>query len=138
MVSDQVSATLKFWDHQLQPEDLLHFIELKPFSRRWKHLKQSDESLHALQIILMAEPNAGKVIQGTGGLRKVRFSPPDWPTGRSNALRVCYVYYDEFKIILLVTVYAKNEQHDLTEEQKHAIKVQIDRQKTALHNGTYS
>lgn len=38
--------------------------------------------LQALERILIANPDAGDVIPGTGGLRKLRFAPPSWHTGK--------------------------------------------------------
>ena len=49
------------------------FVELPPFERhRAEYL--DDEAFRALQVMLMQHPEAGDVIQGTGGLRKVRFA----------------------------------------------------------------
>src|SRR3990167_734355 len=49
------------------------FVELPPFERhRAEYL--DDEAFRALQLMLMEHPEAGDVIQGTGGLRKVRFA----------------------------------------------------------------
>jgi hypothetical protein len=49
------------------------FIELPPFERyRAEYLE--DDAFRVLQMILMQTPDAGDVIQGTGGLRKVRFA----------------------------------------------------------------
>jgi hypothetical protein len=49
------------------------FIESPVFTRQLKELL-SDESYAELQWFLAALPNAGDVIQGTGGLRKVRWT----------------------------------------------------------------
>lgn len=49
------------------------FVELPPFERhRSDYL--ADESFRSFQLMLMANPQAGDVIEGTGGLRKVRFA----------------------------------------------------------------
>jgi hypothetical protein len=61
-----------------RPEDLLDFIELPVFSRRWAKLGLDDEGdLSALQLSIMAAPHKAKVIKGTAGIRKMRFSPRD-------------------------------------------------------------
>lgn len=89
----------------MDAEDLLHFIELKPFSRRWAKLQLDDAALASLQLTIMDAPESGKEIVGTGGLRKMRFAPPQWARGKSHALRVCYVFYEEHKVVLLALVY---------------------------------
>jgi hypothetical protein len=67
----------------------------------------------------------------------MRFSPPEWHRGKSGGLRVCYVHYPEFQVIVLAIVYAKNEQADLTVQQKSQIRDFIERQRTALEAGRF-
>jgi hypothetical protein len=103
-------AQLTYLGHQFKPEDLLDFIELKQFTKRWEDLGLNDEEdLTALQLMIMVHPKGGDVITGTGGLRKIRFAPADWNAGKSGAARVLYVYFEEFGIVLLCLVYGKNE-----------------------------
>ncbi|MCD4728084.1 MAG: hypothetical protein K8R46_10505, partial [Pirellulales bacterium] len=65
--------------HRLKPEDILHFIELPVFTKRWKQLGLNDEDdLAALQIFIMVAPKAAKPIEKTDGLRKTRFAPAQW------------------------------------------------------------
>ena len=78
----------------IQPEDLLHFLELPQFTRRWAAIGLDDEkNLLDLQLTIMLAPKSGRVIRGTSGLRKLRFAPRDWSSGKSGALRVLYVYF---------------------------------------------
>jgi hypothetical protein len=67
--------------------------QLPLFISKWQRPKMRlrDEDLQALEIALMEDPEAGDVMRGTGGLRKIRFAPPSWSMGKSGALRVCYV-----------------------------------------------
>ncbi len=105
------------------PEDLLDFIEIGTFTQRWKELKLDVESdLAALQFSIMANPTSGRVIQGTGGLRKLRFAPLSWQTGKRGAARVCYVFLKEFGMVLLVTAYGKREKDDLSNDDKRMIR----------------
>lgn len=90
------------------------FIELQGFSKRRKELLTDDEFLQ-LQMILLENPEKGDVIQNTGGWRKMRFYH-----GR---LRV--IYYSRVENtgrLFLGLIYHKNEQVDLTEEQKKQLK----------------
>lgn len=70
---------------------------------------------------LARHPTAGSVIQGTGGLRKVR-------SGRSasGGVRVIYYYHSENKPILLLLIYSKTQQENLTATQKAQLKRHVD------------
>lgn len=97
------------------------FAELKPFERhRSSYL--SDEEYRNLQITLMANPEAGDEIEGTGGLRKVRFANPGRGKGKRGGLRIIYFWLPEQRIFWLFTLYSKGELSDLTAEQKKGLK----------------
>src|SRR2546427_733072 len=89
-------ATLVYPKHAFRPEDLLRFIELRPFADGWRDLKLNDDALLALQIMIMLNPKGNPVVAGTGGLRKMRFAPARWQTGKSGAARVGYVYLQDY------------------------------------------
>ena len=99
------------------------FIEVPQFTKKWKELGLSDESLRELQNILLKNPKAGDTIQGTGGLRKIRI--PLENTGKRGGGRVLYVDIELKEIIYFVNVYTKNEKDDLTEDEKRAFKAVI-------------
>jgi hypothetical protein len=106
----------------LQPEDLLHFIELDEFQQDWKELGLDVESdLWELQNEVMRDPQAAPVVPGTGGLRKMRFSPSRWKVGKSGAIRVCYVYFKPHRTVLLIMAYGKNRKDNLTAVEKRDI-----------------
>jgi hypothetical protein len=128
-------CTLVYPKHALSPEDLLNFIETKVFARAWKDLGLSDDDLFVLQIAMMGDPKGPPVIPGTGGLRKLRFSPPEWRRGKRGALRVCYVYFEEYAIILLVIAYAKGEKDALSAREKRTIRDLIEQQEKELAKG---
>ena len=113
-------------DDDLRPEDFLHFIELDEFFEDWSALGLDLESdLWDLQNAIMRAPAAAPVIPGTGGLRKRRFAPSAWRKGKSGAVRVCYVYFPEFAMVLLVVAYGKNEKDNLSEIEKQGIRSYI-------------
>lgn len=119
----------------LRPVDFLHFVELDEFSDDWKALGLDlEQDLFALQIAIMANPEGAPVIQGTGGLRKLRFAPVSWGTGKSGAVRVAYVYFKQYWFVLLVLAYGKNEQGNLTAEEKAGIKKYIARTEKWLYD----
>ena len=119
-------CTLRYPNHMLSPEDFLHFIELDEFRDDWERLGLDVESdLWALQIAIMRNPEGAPVIPGTGGLRKLRFAPLEWCSGKRGAVRVCYVFLKEHWIVLLVMAYAKKEKLSLTDQEKQGIKAYI-------------
>ena len=66
------------------------------------------------QVALMLRPDAGDLIPGGGGLRKVRWRLPGG--GKSGGLRIIY-YLDMPDTVYLLAVYSKSEQADLTPDQ---------------------
>jgi len=86
----------------------------------------------ALQLLIMSQPKAAPIIPGTGGLRKLRFSPARWHTGASGAARVCYVYFEEYGIVYLVYIYDKTKKDDLSDAEKKVIRDHLRREKRAL------
>ena len=67
-----------------------------------------------LQTALMLRPDAGDLIRGTGGLRKIRWALPG--IGKRGALRVIY-YWNQPDTIFMLLPYRKTKQDDLTPEQ---------------------
>ena len=90
------------------------FVELTPFiAFRAEHW--SDEDLRSLQNFLLASPDAGDVIPGGSGLRKLRWSAQ--ARGKRGGARVIYYRHVPGECIYLIYAYAKNVRSDLTREQ---------------------
>lgn len=97
------------------------FVELPAFAKvREDYL--DDDAFKGLQSVLIANPEAGKVIQGTGGLRKVRYGDESRNKGKSGGLRVIYYLKSDDDQIWLFTVYDKDEADDLTPDQRKTLK----------------
>jgi hypothetical protein len=114
---------------------LVSFIESSVFQRAWKQCGLNDDDLFELQVLIATNPKGSPVVQGTGGLRKARFSPTGTPHGKSGSYRVCYAYYEEFGIVLLATAYPKNKQDDLSSDARKAIRNMLAQQYRLLHRG---
>jgi len=99
------------------------FVETLVFSKRWEELKQTDDSLRELQEFILKNPDAGDIIQGTGGLTKLRFSLPN--TGKSGGLRVLYVDFIRQETVILVNCYSKSEKDSITGKEKAEYKALI-------------
>lgn len=80
----------------------------------------SNSDLSTLEKLLLADPQIGSVIQGTGGARKMRISLD--ASGKSGGGRVIYLDVFEKERLYLLFAYPKNVQENLTAEQKKAIK----------------
>ena len=83
-----------------------------------------DDDLRRLQEELLQNPKKGDVIRGTGRLRKMRFAFQHH--GKSGSTRVCYVDFEIKEVIYLLAVFAKNEQENLTKEERNILKKKID------------
>lgn len=101
------------------------FIQTKVFSKKWDQFGFTDEDLRLLELDLLEKSNKYPVIQGTGGLRKCRIRLQN--KGKSGGARVIYVNFVALETIYLITVYAKNEQEDITEAEKKEFKVLIEK-----------
>ena len=96
------------------------FIEVPLFSKRWKEIGLGDDELQALQIMLFKDPESGPVMEGTAGIRRVRF--PIQNRGKSGSVRVCYTDFAEYEVIYLITAFEKKNQENLTNEEKSVLK----------------
>jgi hypothetical protein len=93
------------------------FVELPPFERHRKNYLD-DEALRGLQQELLANPHAGEVIQGTGGLRKMRFADEHRNKGKRGGVRIIYYWWLGGSQFWLFTLYNKDEISDLTEHER--------------------
>ena len=118
----------------MKPEDWARFIELKPFERAWKKLGLDEKDRDALHLLIMMDPDA-PIVVGTGGLRKMRFSSNRWNVGKRKGTRVCFAYYPEYSVVLLMTVYLKGRKEDLTDAEKQQIRGFLDGFETSLKKG---
>lgn len=101
------------------------FIELPAFQRlRAEYF--DDASFRELQEELMKDPEAGDVIKGTGGLRKVRYADERRGKGKRGGLRVIYFWKDADDQFWLFTVYDKDEANDLTPAQCKLLKQRLE------------
>ena len=96
------------------------FIELPLFRAKWKSLGLNDDDLRRLQEEILADPKIGDVMQGTGGVRKMRFAFEH--RGKSGGIRVIYIDFEIYEKIFLITAYPKNEKDNLTKSECNEIR----------------
>lgn len=89
------------------------FIETSIFTKEVKRLLPDDE-YKQLQSDLILRPEAGPIIKGSGGLRKIRWNLPG--EGKRGGLRVIY-YFDPPNTVYMLLPYKKTDQEDLTASQ---------------------
>ena len=68
----------------------------------------NDEEYRGLQVYLMQKPDAGDIVKGSGGVRKVRWAPEG--KGKSGGVRVIYYWKRPDHEIWMLTIYSKSEQ----------------------------
>lgn len=112
------------------------FIELPAFQKH-RNDYLDDDLFRSFQLELLKNPEAGDLVEGTGGLRKVRFSDQRRGKGKRSGLRVIYYWWSGFDQFWLFTVYGKNEQDDLSPSEKKLFRQTLDREiNTRTHNET--
>src|SRR5271170_6851437 len=98
------------------------FVETPVFYRRVQKFMDDDEYAE-LQMFLVLRPEAGNIIKGSGGIRKLRWAGSG--RGKRGGLRVIYYWWVAKDRISLLLVYPKNEMDDLTADQLKMLKNQL-------------
>lgn len=99
------------------------FIETPAFTRLIKAL-MADEDYADFQRVLASAPDAGDLIEGTGGLRKIRVGMA--ARGKRGGARVIYYYFSSASQIVMLLAYPKNVQDTLSVGQKKALRAIIE------------
>ena len=101
--------------------DVEYFMVIKETSVFTKQVRAllDTESYRLLQLRLCADPGAGAVIPGTGGLRKIRWQGSG--RGKRGGVRAIYYWAVNDEQILMLLMYPKNERDDLTADQKRVL-----------------
>lgn len=101
------------------------FIETSMFTKLIKKMI-SDEEYYLLQLKLTDRPTAGDIIQGSGGLRKLRWTK--FGHGKRGGIRVIYYFITKEDQIYMLYAYSKNKSEDLTTEQLKQLKSLVEEQ----------
>lgn len=108
----------------------MEFFEAPAFTR---HLGAylDDAGLLTLQLFLIDHPEAGKIMPGTGGFRKLRWGDETHGKGKRGGLRIIYYLLPEEHQVWLFTLYGKSEAADLTPAQKAQLRAAIEAERKA-------
>jgi hypothetical protein len=98
---------------------LITVVETPSFLRGAKKLLD-DEEREALVNYLSATPLAGNLIQGTGGIRKIRWMREE--TGKSGGYRVIYFFHSAEIPLFVLNIFAKNEKANISQEERNELK----------------
>jgi len=99
------------------------FVETKLFTRLVQEYL-SDDEYSKLQQALLSDPEAGAVIPGSGGVRKLRWSVAG--RGKRGGIRVIYFLRTRQSQIWMLTLYAKNVTESISTRVLKQIKDEID------------
>ncbi len=99
------------------------FRETRNFTDAINDYFGGDAAYFPLQNFLGTNPELGAVMQGTGGLRKLRWPDPRRGKGKRGGLRIIYLYIPAARLIVLLDVYDKDEQDDLSTADKKAFAI---------------
>jgi hypothetical protein len=94
-------------------------VELPEYLRRAAGLL-SERVRADIVDYLAAHPKAGAVMQGTGGVRKLRWAREGM--GKRGGVRVIYYYHNEHMPLYLLTVFGKGEKDNLTKAEQNALR----------------
>ena len=97
---------------------MITVAETAPFQRKISTLL-SDKERSDLVDYLAEHPSAGVLMQGTGGIRKLRWARQGG--GKSGGIRVIYYFHNEFMPLYLLAAFGKNEQANLAAEEKQLL-----------------
>lgn len=102
---------------------LLTVAELPEYLRAASKLL-SEHERRALVVHLAANPKAGDLIEGTGGVRKLRWAREGM--GKSGGARVIYYFHSDAMPLYLLTIFAKNERANLSKAERNGLAGLVD------------
>jgi hypothetical protein len=111
----------------LPSEQYRTFRYLHGFVAAWNKLGLTDDDLRELESLILETPEAGDVIVGSGGLRKLRFPPAGWNRGKRGALRIGYAHNPALEKVVMIAVYEKQDKANLTASERRQIRIFLDR-----------
>jgi len=97
---------------------LITVAETEPFQRKVRRLLTEDEKAELITY-LSAFPKSGMLIQGTGGIRKVRWARSG--RGKSGGVRVIYYFHNFGMPLYLLTLFGKNEKTNLSKAERNVL-----------------
>ena len=101
---------------------LITVAETESFRRKVGRLLSENEKDELIAYLSM-HPNAGVLIKGTGGIRKLRWARSG--RGKSGGVRVIYYFHSPEMPLYLLTLFGKNEKANITKEEKNILSTMV-------------
>lgn len=101
---------------------MMTVVELPEYLRRAKKLLQEEERDHLVNY-LASHPTAGVILEGTGGIRKLRWKREGM--GKRGGVRVIYYYHNEEYPVFLLTLFGKSEQANISHAERNVLSKMI-------------
>ena len=102
---------------------MITIAEVPEYIRQAEKLLSASERQDVLSY-LAAHPKAGDLIEGTGGVRKLRWGRGG--RGKSGGVRIIYYFHSELMPLYLLTFFAKNEQDNLSKAERNDLAKLVD------------
>jgi hypothetical protein len=93
-------------------------VELPEFMRRAHKLLRETEREGLIEY-LAANPLAGVLLEGTGGIRKLRWKREG--SGKSGGVRVIYYFHDGRYPLFLLTLFGKSEKSNISKAERNML-----------------
>jgi hypothetical protein len=106
------------------------FVEAPAFAR-FRDDYLDDDGFAELQSYLASNPEAGDMVPGAGGIRKLRWKDPRRGKGKRGGLRVIYYCFLSEREIWLLTLFDKDEAADLTKDEREQLRRALEAERTA-------
>jgi hypothetical protein len=98
-------------------------IELPPFSQKWSLYRLTEADRTIMLNAILSDPEVWPVQRGTAGARKARFSSHELDRGKSGGYRVLYAAFPEYGKIVLVTLFSKSDQANLSNAGRNLVAI---------------
>ena len=97
---------------------MLTIAELPEYIRKVEKLLSAAERMDIVNY-LAAHPKVGDLMEGTGGIRKLRWGRGS--QGKSGGVRVIYYFHSELMPLYLLTLFAKNERANISKSERNEL-----------------
>ncbi len=97
---------------------MITIAETEPFQKKIEKLFSDGERVELISY-LSEFPSSGALIQGTGGIRKLRWARKG--SGKSGGIRVIYYYHSKIMPLYLLAAFGKNEKANISDKEKNIL-----------------
>jgi hypothetical protein len=104
--------------------ETLHGIAELPSYIRLAEKLLSGQERQDLLAYLAEHPKAGDIMEGTGGVRKLRWRRGG--QGKSGGVRVIYYFHDDLMPLYLLTLFAKGDKANLSKAERNELADLVD------------